>query len=66
MNIIWLHVLLTMKQADIMSKFVGFVSERHAENLNKISSDTDKIFDKFQKEMVSKSGSATISVNPNK
>ena len=48
-----------------MSKFVGVVYEKQKENINKISSDTDKRFDKFQKEM-SKPGSATISINPNK
>ena len=37
----------TMKQADIMSKFVSVVSEKHAENVNKISSEIGKRFDKF-------------------
>ena len=41
----------TMKQADIMSKSVGVASEKHAQNINKISSDIDKRFDKFQKAM---------------
>ena len=55
----------TRKQADIMSKFVGVVSGRHVENINKISSDVNKKFGKLQKEM-SKSGSATISIKLNK
>ena len=37
----------TMKQADIMTKFVGVVSEKHAENINKTSLDIDKRFDNF-------------------
>lgn len=41
----------TIKQADIMSKSVGVVSEKHAQNINKISSDIDKRFDKLQKAM---------------
>ena len=71
MNLTWLHVLLTfykhslLKQADIMRRFVGAVSEKHAENINKISSDIDKRCGRLQKEM-SNSGSATISIKPNK
>lgn len=53
-----------MKQADIVSKSVGFRYEKHPENINKTSSDIDKRFDKFQKE-IGKPGSATISINPN-
>ena len=45
----------TMKQADILSKFVGVMSEKHAENINKISSGINKRFDKFK-----------ISTNPKK
>ena len=48
-----------------MRRFVGAVSEKHAENINKISSDIDKRCGRLQKEM-SNSGSATISIKPNK
>lgn len=40
-----------MKQADIMSKSVGAVSEKHAENMKKFSSDINKRYDKFQREI---------------
>ena len=66
MDLCFANVLktFTMKHAD-MSKFVGVVSEKDTENISEISSDIDKIFGKFHKE-ITKSWSTTVSIYPNK